>query len=49
MTLIEFLRLDPAHAEWTDDEPGDKVGEDQRLAEKMGQKADSPRRTGCKK
>ena len=37
-----FLRLDPAHAEWTNDEPGDKVGEDQRLAEKMGQKADAP-------
>ena len=37
-----FLRLDPAHAEWTDDEPGDKVGEDQRLAEEMGQKADAP-------
>src|SRR6187402_3597868 len=30
-----FLRLDPGHAEGTDDEPGDKVGQDQRLAEKM--------------
>ena len=37
-----FLRLDPGHAEWTDDEPGDKVGQDQRLAEKMGQKAQPP-------
>jgi hypothetical protein len=34
--------MDPTHAEWTDDEPGDKVGEDQRLAEKMRQKADAP-------
>ena len=37
-----FLRLDPAHAEWTNEEPGDKVGEDQRLAEEMGQKPEHP-------
>ena len=37
-----FLRLDPAHAEWTNEEAGDKVGEDQRLAEEMGQKPEPP-------
>ena len=37
-----FLRLDPAHAEWTNQEAGDKVGQDQRLAEEMGQKAEPP-------
>src|SRR5919198_426343 len=26
-----ILGLDPAHAEWTNEEPGDKVGEDQGL------------------
>ncbi len=30
-----FLRLDQAGAEWTNQEPGDKVGEDQRLPEEM--------------
>ena len=30
-----FLRLDQARAEWTNQEPGDKVGEDQRLPEEM--------------
>ena len=42
MTLIEFLGLDPAHAEWTNDEPGDKVGQDQRLPGKMRQQAEHP-------
>ena len=42
MTEIEFLGLDPAHAEWTYDEPGDKVGKDQWLARKMGQQAEPP-------
>ena len=37
-----FLRLDPAHAEWTNEKPGDKVGEDQRLPEEMGQKPEHP-------
>jgi hypothetical protein len=31
-----FLRLDQARAEWTNQEAGDKVGEDQRLPEEMG-------------
>src|SRR6476659_2149234 len=30
-----FLRLDQAGAEWTNQEPGDKVGEDQGLPEEM--------------
>jgi hypothetical protein len=30
-----FLGFDPAHAEWTNDESGDKVGEDQGLSGKM--------------
>jgi len=37
-----FLRLDPAHAEWTNEEAGDKVGKDQRLPEEMGQKPQHP-------
>ena len=37
-----FLGLDPAHAEWTNEKPGDKVGQDQRLARKMGQQAEPP-------
>ena len=37
-----FLGLDPAHAEWTNEEPGDKVGQDQRLPGKMGQQAEHP-------
>ena len=37
-----FLGLDPAHAEWTNEEPGDKVGQDQRLPGKMGQQAQHP-------
>ena len=37
-----FLGLDPAHAEWTNEKPGDKVGEDQRLPGKMGQQAKHP-------
>jgi len=32
MMLMDFLRLDPTRAEWTNEEPGDKVGE--RLPEK---------------
>ena len=38
----QFLGLDPAHAEWTNEKPGDKVGEDQRLPGKMGQQAEHP-------
>ena len=38
-----FLGLDPSHPEWTNEKPGDKVGEDQRLAGKMGQQAEHPR------
>jgi hypothetical protein len=34
-----FLGLDPADAEWTNEKPGDKVGQDQRLPGKMGQQA----------
>ena len=30
-----FLGLDPARAEWTNEEAGDKVGQDQRLPGKM--------------
>ena len=37
-----FLGLDPAHAEWTNEKPGDKVGQDQRLPGKMGQQAKHP-------
>src|SRR6185437_7581218 len=37
-----LLGLDQAGAEWTNEEPGDKVGEDQRLPEKMGQKPECP-------
>ncbi len=37
-----FLRLDPSGAEWTIEEPGDKVGEDERLSEEMGQKPKRP-------
>ena len=37
-----FLGLDPAHAEWTNEKPGDKVGEDQRLPGEMGQKPEHP-------
>ena len=37
-----FLGLDPAHAEWTNEEPGDKVGQDQRLPGKMRQQAEHP-------
>src|SRR3569623_1324117 len=36
------LGLDPAHAEWTNEEPSDKVGQDQRLPGKMRQKAEDP-------
>ena len=39
----QFLGLDPSHPEWTNEKPGDKVGEDQRLAGKMGQQAEHPR------
>jgi len=35
MMLMDFLRLDPARAEWTNEEPGDKVGDDQWLPEQM--------------
>ena len=31
----QFLGLDPARAEWTNEEAGDKVGQDQRLPGKM--------------
>jgi hypothetical protein len=37
-----FLRLDPAHAEWTNEEAGDKVGKDQRLPEEVSQKPQHP-------
>ena len=37
-----FLGLDPAHAEWTNEEPGDKVGQDQRLPGEMGEQAEPP-------
>ena len=30
-----ILGLDPAHAKWTNEEPGDKVGQYQRLPGKM--------------
>ena len=42
MTAIDSCGLDPAHAEWTNDKPGDKVGQDQRLARKMGQQTEHP-------
>ncbi len=42
MTAIEFLGLDPAHAEWTNEKPGDKVGQDQRLPGKVRQQAQHP-------
>src|SRR5207253_3030348 len=34
--------LDPAHAEWTYEKPGDKVGRDQRLPGETGQQAEHP-------
>jgi len=37
-----FLGLDPAHPEWTNEKPGDKVGQDQRLPGEMRQQPDSP-------
>jgi hypothetical protein len=37
-----FLGLDPFHAKWTNEEPGDKVGQDQRLARKMCQQPEPP-------
>ena len=37
-----FLRLDPAHAEWTNAKAGDKVGQDQRLPGEMGKQAQHP-------
>jgi hypothetical protein len=37
MMQIDFPGFDPAHAEWTNEKPGDKVGQDQRLPGKMGQ------------
>jgi hypothetical protein len=37
-----FLRLDPAGAEWTYAEAGDKVGQDQGLPGEMGEQAQHP-------
>ena len=37
-----FLRLDPAHPEWTNEKSGDKISQDQRLPGKMGQQAEHP-------
>lgn len=37
-----FLRLDPASAEWTNAEAGDKVGQYQRLPGEMGEQAQHP-------
>ncbi|MGY3293449.1 hypothetical protein ACVWWP_006516 [Bradyrhizobium sp. LM3.6] len=37
-----FLRLDPAGAEWTYAEAGDKVGQDQRLPGEVGKQAQHP-------
>ena len=37
-----FLRMDPAGAEWTYAEAGDKVGQDQRLPGKMGEQPQHP-------
>ena len=42
----QFLGLDQAYTEWTNDEPGDKVGQDQGLPREMGEQAEHPRRTG---
>ena len=42
MTLNRFLRLDPSHAEWTDEEPGDQIGQYQRLPGKMGGQPEPP-------
>src|SRR5437899_4158638 len=37
-----FLGLDPAHAEWTNEKAGDKVGQYQRLPGEMGEQPNSP-------
>src|ERR1700710_272552 len=34
--LDRLLRFDPPHPEWTNEKPGDKVGQDQRLPGEMG-------------
>ena len=48
MTADQFLGLDPAHAEWTNEKAGDKVGEDQRLAGEMGKQPQHPGKQDAK-
>ena len=40
--LDRLLRLDPSHPEWSDKEPGQQIGQYQRLPGKMGGQSEAP-------